>query len=51
VDDSDHCDRASECGIRMAWREATSVLFDKLNSITITDLLTYENRLTRGRGA
>ena len=51
VDDDDLCARASECGIRMAWREATSVLFDKLNSITITDLLAYENRLTGGRGA
>ena len=50
VDDDDHCMRASECSIRMAWQEATSVLFEKLNSITITDLLAYENRLTRGQG-
>ena len=50
VDDDDHCMRASECSIRMAWQEATSVLFEKLNSITITDLLAYENRLTGGQG-
>jgi DNA-binding IscR family transcriptional regulator len=30
--------------VRIAWQEATKALYEKLNSITITDLLAYEDQ-------
>ena len=33
------CDMASECLVRSAWQEATSVLYDKLDNISIADLV------------
>jgi len=34
-----NCDMASECLARRAWYEATSALYDKLDGITIADLI------------
>jgi Rrf2 family iron-sulfur cluster assembly transcriptional regulator len=44
VSEPDKCVRSSDCCVRFAWQEATKALYEKLNSITITDLLTYEDR-------
>jgi Rrf2 family iron-sulfur cluster assembly transcriptional regulator len=33
------CVMASECLVRRAWHEATDVLYDKLDAITIADLI------------
>ncbi|MEH0018173.1 MAG: Rrf2 family transcriptional regulator [Desulfobacter sp.] len=33
------CDMASECLVRNAWKTATGVLYDKLDSISIADLI------------
>ena len=38
------CIKWEDCGVRVAWEEATAALYEKLNSITITDLLAYNNR-------
>lgn len=44
VSQPDKCDRSSECCVRIAWREATDALYEKLDSITLTDLLAYEDQ-------
>ena len=35
----EHCDMASECLVRAAWYEATNVLYEKLDGISIADLI------------
>src|SRR5210317_463747 len=44
VSEPEKCLRSSDCCVRIAWQEATNALYEKLNSITITDLLTYEDQ-------
>ncbi len=44
VSEPEKCVRSMDCCVRIAWQEATAALYDKLNSITITDLLKYEDR-------
>ena len=44
VSEPEKCARSMDCCVRTAWQEATAALYEKLNSITITDLLKYENR-------
>jgi Rrf2 family protein len=39
VSSPEKCDMASECLVRNAWQEATSVLYDKLDNISIADLV------------
>ncbi|MDY6971594.1 MAG: Rrf2 family transcriptional regulator [Thermodesulfobacteriota bacterium] len=39
------CIKGKDCSVRVAWEEATAALYEKLNSITITDLLVYNDRL------
>jgi len=34
------CDRSDECRVRLVWQEATAILFNYLNSVTILDLIT-----------
>jgi len=36
------CVRARDCCVRIAWQQATEALYE--DSITLTDLLTYEDR-------
>jgi len=33
------CDMADECRVRLAWQEATEALYERLDAITIADLL------------
>lgn len=42
----ENCDMAPECLVRHVWYEATSVLYKKLDGISISDL-TSEKRLTK----
>jgi Rrf2 family iron-sulfur cluster assembly transcriptional regulator len=35
----ENCDMASECLVRRAWYEATGVLYEKLDGISISDLI------------
>lgn len=35
----DICQMADECRVRLAWKEATDALYEKLDAITIADLL------------
>ena len=44
VSEPEKCVRSSDCCVRIAWQEATEALYEKLNSITITDLMVYEDR-------
>lgn len=39
VSSPDKCDMASECLVRNAWYDATSVLYEKLDGISIADLV------------
>ena len=39
VSHPENCDMSSECLVRRAWYEATSVLYDKLDGISIADLI------------
>ena len=33
------CQMAADCRVRLAWKDATDALYDKLNGITIADLI------------
>ena len=35
----ENCDMSSECLVRRAWHEATDVLYEKLDAISIADLI------------
>ena len=35
----EQCNMADDCQVRLAWKEATRVLYDKLDSTTISDLM------------
>jgi Rrf2 family protein len=39
VSSPEKCDMVDDCLARSAWKEATDALYDKLNTITIADLL------------
>ena len=39
VSSPEKCDMASECLVRQAWYDATRVLYDKLDGISIADLV------------
>jgi Rrf2 family protein len=39
VEDPGICDRADECSTRSAWRTATKALYEKLDSVTLKDML------------
>ena len=39
VSDPEKCDMADDCQVRLAWRDATRVLYEKLDSTTIADLM------------
>jgi Rrf2 family protein len=44
VSEPEKCVRSSDCYVRLAWHDATEALYEKLDSITITDLMAYEDR-------
>jgi DNA-binding IscR family transcriptional regulator len=33
------CNMSDDCQVRLAWKEATRVLYEKLDSTTISDLM------------
>ena len=33
------CERADDCNVRLAWKQATEALYEKLDAITVADLL------------
>lgn len=39
INTPENCEMAAECIVRSAWQEATSALYQKLDSITIADLV------------
>jgi len=39
TDHSEVCERSATCPTRLIWHEAAKALFDKLNTITLADLL------------
>jgi Rrf2 family protein len=39
VSNTEKCNMASDCQVRLAWRDATRVLYEKLDSTTIADLM------------
>ncbi len=42
ISSPDECDMADDCKVRLAWEEATRALFDKLDRISIADLMMQE---------
>jgi DNA-binding IscR family transcriptional regulator len=44
ISSPDECDMADDCKVRLAWEEATVALFEKLDRISIADLLQQESR-------
>jgi len=42
ISDPDVCKAAEECRIRLAWKQATDALYQKLDSVTIADLMDQE---------
>ena len=41
------CHMADDCNVRLAWKEATDALYEKLDAITIADLLCEPPRLVK----
>ena len=39
VNNPETCEKSDDCQVRLAWTEATRVLYEKLDSTTIADLL------------
>ncbi|MGD8519552.1 MAG: Rrf2 family transcriptional regulator [Desulfobacterales bacterium] len=39
VSNPEKCNMADDCQVRLAWRDATRVLYEKLDSTTIADLM------------
>ena len=39
VSNPEKCNMADDCQVRLAWRDATRVLYEKLDSTTIADLI------------
>ena len=39
ISNPEKCDMAEDCRVRLAWKDATRVLYEKLDSTTIADLL------------
>jgi Rrf2 family protein len=42
VEDSKACDRSETCSTRILWKEATEAMMERLNSITLSDLMRRE---------
>ncbi len=47
VSSPEKCDMASDCLVRNAWYEATSVLYEKLDNISIADLIHQNGKNNR----
>lgn len=39
ISNPEKCDMADDCQVRLAWKDATRVLYEKLDSTTIADLI------------
>lgn len=53
VDCSDHdsaCERSSTCLTRRLWKEAAQAMFDKLNNITLADVMEMAELCLSGQG-
>lgn len=44
------CERSSACATRYIWREAAQAMFDKLNAITLADILKAGKCSSAGQG-
>jgi Rrf2 family protein len=40
--DPETCERSESCSVRNLWKEATQVLYDKLNGVSLLDLVSRE---------
>ncbi|MDJ0811517.1 MAG: Rrf2 family transcriptional regulator [Desulfobacterales bacterium] len=47
ISSPDICQMADECRVRLAWKEATDALYERLDAITIADLLCEPTRSTK----
>ncbi len=44
VEDNDYCNRIDECATHKIWKEASFMLKDYFESLTLQDLVDYENK-------
>lgn len=51
ISSPEKCERASECLIRNAWNDATNALYNKLDEISIADLINDTGKKTPGQPA
>ena len=50
-DNNGSCERSSTCLTRRLWKEAAKAMFDKLDSITLADVLKMDDPGPAGQGA
>jgi Rrf2 family protein len=50
-DNDESCERSSTCLTRRVWKEAAQAMFDKLDSITLADVLKMDEPGPTGQGA
>ena len=43
IENPEVCDRTSHCLTRCIWEEATKVMYDKLNSVTLSKMISNDN--------
>jgi Rrf2 family protein len=48
ISSPEQCEMADNCKVRIAWKEATEVLYTKLDAIRISDLVDNEHPVLRG---
>ncbi len=51
TEDPEACKRSDKCLTRLVWKEATQAIHEKLNSITLSDLLKMEQSERENTGA
>jgi Rrf2 family transcriptional regulator, iron-sulfur cluster assembly transcription factor len=51
TEDPEVCERSDKCLTRLVWKEATQAIYEKLNSITLSDLLKMERSERENTGA
>jgi DNA-binding IscR family transcriptional regulator len=49
ISNPQHCNMSDDCQVRLAWKDATRVMYEKLDSTTIADLV-VENYSEKGEG-
>lgn len=49
ISSPDNCPKSADCKVRIAWQEATNAMFEKLDAISIADLMNGTGPISKGR--